>query len=286
MSTGIVSVALKAAGHTVVSAILLAVATGLWVALVVAVARAGLEQKSRAPNSLTLVAATAVVGTRLTLARVPAAGDAALLALAVTFWLALVIPGVLHRASPVTGSAFLPTVSTQALVVLASTLAIRHQAAWLEIAALGGLALGLVLYLPVLVRFDFRQLLAGRGDHWILGGALAISTLAAANLAASAQPVGLGSLKGTLEDVALALFAAAAACLVVLLTGEALRPRPAFDERRWSTVFPVGMYAASGLAVAHLTGSGALRNVADAWTWLAAALWLAVALAQARVSFG
>jgi hypothetical protein len=46
------------------------------------------------------------------------------------------------------------------------------------------------------------------------------------------------------------------------------------------------MYAASGLAVAHLTGSGALRNVADAWTWLAAALWLAVALAQARVSFG
>jgi tellurite resistance protein TehA-like permease len=282
MSTGIVSVAVKADGHSTVSSGLLAVAIGLWVVLVLAVARARFRKESLSARSLTLVAATAVVGTRLTLGGAPTAVGGALLALAVTFWIALVVPGVRHRATPTTGSSFLPTVATQALVVLASTLAVRDHAAWLAIVALAGLALGLGFYLPVLARFDLRQLVAGRGDHWIMGGALAISTLAAAQLVTSTRSVGLGALTGGLEDTALALFAAAAGCLVVLLAGEAARPRPAFHHARWSTVFPVGMYAACGLAVARVTGSHAIEDFADAWTWVAAALWLSVALAQVR----
>jgi hypothetical protein len=34
----------------------------------------------------------------------------------------------------------------------------------------------------VISRFDLRQLVVGHGDHWITGGALAISTLAAGKI--------------------------------------------------------------------------------------------------------
>jgi hypothetical protein len=54
----------------------------------------------------------------------------------------------------------------------------------------------------VISRFDLRQLLSGLGDHWITGGALAISTLAAGNIASGARTLGiLGHGGGALEDL-------------------------------------------------------------------------------------
>jgi hypothetical protein len=50
--------------------------------------------------------------------------------------------------------------------------------------------------------------------------------------------------------------------LPVLLLDEALHPRPRYDVRRWSTVFPVGMYAACSFAVAtrYHRASGRARS--------------------------
>jgi tellurite resistance protein TehA-like permease len=54
-----------------------------------------------------------------------------------------------------------------------------------------------------------------------------------------------------------------------LIAGEALRPRLSYDVRRWATIFPLGMYAASGVAVSQVTGITGIGVFARAWTWLA-----------------
>ena len=70
--------------------------------------------------------------------------------------------------------------------MLAATLATSEHTRWLLIAALVAFGLGLGLYVFVIARFDLHQLVVGRGDHWITGGALGISSLAAARLAGGA----------------------------------------------------------------------------------------------------
>jgi hypothetical protein len=67
------------------------------------------------------------------------------------------------------------------------------------------------------------------------------------------------------------LAAAALAWLPVLIAGELAAPRAGDPGKRWSTVFPVGMYAAMAFAVG-------LTGFARVWTWVALAVWaLAVA---------
>jgi hypothetical protein len=79
------------------------------------------------------------------------------------------------------------TVSTESLAVLSATLAARDRADWLLYAALIPLLLGLGFYAVAMSRFDLRQLVIGRGDQWITGGALAISALATADLTLAAH---------------------------------------------------------------------------------------------------
>jgi hypothetical protein len=86
-------------------------------------------------------------------------------------------------ATPTIGVSFVLSVSTESLAVLSAGVAAAEAARWLLVAALAPFVLGLAFYAFVIARFDFRQLAVGRGDHWITGGALAISTLAAARIA-------------------------------------------------------------------------------------------------------
>jgi hypothetical protein len=121
--------------------------------------------------------------------------------------------------------------------------------------------LGLGLYVVVIARFDVRQLAVGRGDHWITGGGLGISSLAAARLAIGAAALGvLGGRGSPLEDIAVVLWVLSMLWLVVLLLAEARWPRPAYEARRWSTVFPLGMYAASGFVVGVVAHAGVVRG--------------------------
>lgn len=76
-----------------------------------------------------------------------------------------------NLATQTVGVAFMLTVSTESLAVLAAALAVGERAAWLLYAALASFLLGLGLYLVVLRRFDFRQLLTGCGGHWVTSGA-------------------------------------------------------------------------------------------------------------------
>lgn len=291
MSTAIVSVVLDLEHHGRLSRAVFALALVLWLALAVlltlglACERDRVRREARSPSSFTLIAATAVIATRLALAGWDGVAEV-LLAGAAAAWLVLLVPVARHWTTPTSGVSFLPVVAIEALAVLASTLALRRHAGSLAAASFAPLLLGLVLYLCIAARFDRRQLVVGRGDHWIAGGALAISTLAAANITLAAHALGLGG--GTaqaLRDSVLALWLAAMLWLPLLAVAELLRPRLAYDIRRWSTVFPVAMYAASSIAVARLVDSTAIRDFAHAWTWVALGLWLTTAATEGRMVF-
>jgi tellurite resistance protein TehA-like permease len=50
--------------------------------------------------------------------------------------------------------------------------------------------------------------------------------------------------------------------------------------RRWATVFPVGMYAASSFDVGQVAGVPGVTDFARVWVWVAFALWLLVFVAM------
>src|SRR5689334_9670935 len=99
MATGIVSVALRLTGYEVLSGIAFAVACAVWLGLAVSFTVRLLWERERwlaeagTPGSLTAVAATAVLGTRFSVAGRQTVAEA-LLALATVLW-----PGLLVRVT-------------------------------------------------------------------------------------------------------------------------------------------------------------------------------------------
>jgi tellurite resistance protein TehA-like permease len=288
MATGIVSVGLSLDGHETLSRILLGVDVALWLGLC-AIFLARLlwqrprwHEESRLPAGLTAVAATAVLGTRLSLLGADVL-PYVLLVLALCLWLVLLPPVLGHWQTPTLGASFVLAVSTESLAVLAGQLALSEGVDSLAAAALVPLVLGLVAYGFVLARFDFRQVVAGRGDHWVAGGALAIAALACAHIAQAASgSAWLDALRPTLEDASLALWAAAACWLPVLIACELVSPRLSYDPRRWSTAFPVAMYAACSFAVGDAAGADGLVTFARVWIWVAVAVWVVVGAGMLR----
>lgn len=268
MASGVVSLDLAAGGWDAASLVPLAGAAAVWM---VALARGEL---TRGPAG---VAATAVLGTRLIVAGASAA--AWLLAgAAVTLWM-WVVPRTVARApapgavvlAPLwaravslaavrvreSGAAFLPAVATQSLAVLAAEL--PGVPRWSAIALF---LAGLALYARAVIAFDPRELLRGRGDHWIAGGALAISALACARVG--------------WRDASVVLWVGAMVWLPALVAGELVRPRLVGAPERWSTVFPLGMYAAMSFAVAAPGGPDWIGAFARGWTWVAVAAWAVI----------
>ncbi|MER6361728.1 tellurite resistance/C4-dicarboxylate transporter family protein [Kitasatospora sp. NPDC001527] len=284
MATGIVSVGFHLAGFDALSVADLWIAGLLWLLLALAFTalllgdRRGWTARAQTPPALTAVAATTVLGVRLDQLGWTAAA-AALLVAAAASWPVLLTSVLRHLGRRLPGAAFLICVATQGLAVLAATLA-PHTADWLAWAALPVFALGLVLYGDALVRFDLRQVTAGSGDHWVAGGAMAISALAASKLLASGVWDGGGHT--ALRVVTLVLLGVALAWYAVLAVAEVLRPRLRYDLRRWSTVFPLGMTAVASLSASAAAGVDWLDPLGRALLWVAAAVWLVVAVGALR----
>jgi tellurite resistance protein TehA-like permease len=286
MSAGIVSIALWLDHRETLSRILLVVAATLWLTFAVLVpVRAVLDRRRflpdvRTPVALGSVAGAATLGTGLTTILGWTWAGIALLAIALLLWFALLAPVLRNWKTPTVGASLLLAVSTESLAVLAATLAPSEHAQWLLVCALVPLALGLGFYAVVMSRFDPRQLGTGRGDHWITGGALAISALAAGKIAAGAKALTiLGGGGDFLRDLAVVLWGLAILWLPLLLLAEALRPRLHSDVSRWSTVFPLGMYATCSFVVGAVASSGAITSFARVWVWVAVAAWTVVFVA-------
>ncbi|HVS99693.1 MAG TPA: tellurite resistance/C4-dicarboxylate transporter family protein [Solirubrobacterales bacterium] len=288
MGTGIVSIGLSLDGQEALSRVLLVLDGATWLTLAVLLPARAVRDRERfrgdirTPAAFTAVAGTAVLGTRLALLGWDWAG-VVLLVVALAVWLGLIGPVLRHWRTPTVGASFILTVGTESLGLLAATLAHGYRAEWLLDAALVPFLLGLCFYPWVLCRFDFGQLAVGEGDHWVTGGALAISTVVAGRIVLAYQAVepGGGAL-GALRGVSLALWVVALAWLPVLLVAELRRPRLRYGVRRWSTVFPVGMYAACSFVVGTALPAAAITRFAEVWIWVAVAVWAVVATGLLR----
>ena len=280
MATGIVSVALRLVHATLLSSALLVLTAAVWVLLGAAVLAhaAGAPHRwrdaARQPAALTAVAGTAVLGTRLLLLGWMWAGWP-LLALALILWLALLPFSAIGHAAA--GAGFLLVVAPQSLAVLAASLAGSIGSLALAVAALAPFVIGLAAYPVTLVRFDFEQLRTGRGDHWIAGGALAISNLACGEIARAliahrawgGEPLRVGTT---------ILWACSVAWLPVLVVAELHWPRLRYHVTRWATVFPLGMYAVMSVTAGEVTNTRAFIDFGHVTAWIAFAVWCVVAL--------
>jgi tellurite resistance protein TehA-like permease len=280
MSCGVVSIDLSLDHQAVLSAILLWFSAAVWLLLAVMMAVAlacrsdRLRREATSPVALAAVAATAVLGTRFAQRGWHLAAEV-LLALAATGWAALLVPVLAHWTTPTTGTSFVAGVATDGLAVLSATLAIPYRAGWLVAAAIVFLLLGLALYVFTLARFDWHQLLSGYGDHWVAGGALAISALSAGLISKAASALGrAGPGHRVLSTGALVLWGLAMAWLPVLVVSEVVRRRLDYDIRRWATVFPLGMYAACSITVGQVARAGGITGFGRVWTWVALAATL------------
>ncbi|MCX3058358.1 tellurite resistance/C4-dicarboxylate transporter family protein [Streptomyces beihaiensis] len=290
MATGIVSVGLHTVGPEALSVLLLALGSALWLVLAYDYTdrfvrdRARWEREADSPPALTAVAATTVLGTRYALLGWDWLAGV-LLVIAVVVWPVLLYVVVRHWRPRMPGAVFLGTVATQGLAVLGATLSARLGVAWLGYAAMVMFWFGLVVYVAAFMRFELRQVLTGAGDHWVAGGALAISTLAAAKLVLADRAEGLWNTDESqvLRDMCGLLLASAAAWYVVLAVAELVEPRPRYDVRRWSTVFPMGMTAAATLAVATAVDTSWLTGPGRVLVWIGLAAWLAAAVGAGRV---
>ncbi|MEY9860698.1 tellurite resistance protein TehA-like permease [Catenulispora sp. GAS73] len=285
MATGIVSVGLRQVGAGVLSDVALALAGVLWLALAEDFGRRLLWQRqrwaseSRTPAALTGVAATTVLGVRISLAGwQPVA--VALLILATLLWPLLLWAVLRHLTPHMPGAVFLICVATQGMATLSATLAAALPARWLFWPALVLFVIGLGLYLYALGHFDGSAVRDDAGDHWVAGGALAISALACAKLTEAKSWT--GSLHSTLQVTALVLIALAWLWYVVLAAAEVRWPRLRYDVRRWATIFPMGMTGAATSEVAKATGWSHLTGVGHTLVWIAAAAWLLVFIGLVR----
>ncbi|WP_260684122.1 tellurite resistance/C4-dicarboxylate transporter family protein [Rhodococcus sp. KBS0724] len=288
MSSGIVSVALHLVGFETFSLVWLVIGAVIWLVLSVVFASRLIDDRARwvdeadTPPALTGVAATTVLGTRVVLLDWDLVGYAAL-AIALVAWIVLIPAVIRHWTSPTVGVHFLLCVATQGVAVLGATLAATTTAHWIAIPSAAAFVLGLGFYVLVLVRFSFNQLRVGAGDHWVFGGALAISTLAAGKLSAAAQAVGWPeSLHLLFQRSSVVLMILVLGCYGVLVVCELIWPRLKYDVRRWSTAFPMGMTSAASLTVAATASAPWLKPVGQVLVWPAVALCVILLIASAR----
>ncbi|MEV0246938.1 tellurite resistance/C4-dicarboxylate transporter family protein [Nocardia sp. NPDC050712] len=277
MATGIISVGLHLAHADLASRVGLGIAVAGWVVLAADFAdrllwhRSRWETEAATAPALTGVAATTVLGTRLSLAG--AQGLAVLLlVIALAAWPVLLVLVIRQWNRRMPGAAFLVCVSTQGLAVLTATLAQAGAGDWLMPVALVFFCLGIPLYAAAFTHFDLGQIWRGAGDQWVAAGALAISALAASKLVA--WPHWTGVPHTVLRVVTLVLLGLCLVGYVILLAAEVIDRRPGYNIRRWATVFPLGMTAVASLSTAAALDIPGLHTLGIVLLVIAVAVWV------------
>lgn len=296
MATAILSTACRDAGLEVISIVLLVLSLLAFVPLavldlrrarhpLVLLHRAGFPGQGFA--ALGFVADTCVLGARLVspsgVTRVVAS---VLLGVGVLVWIAIVVALAdhcqrvrLHRAR---GEWLLAVVATEGIAILASDLAAGGYPHTLREAAGATCALGILIYLVLVVVLALRLVHAPltpwelSPDWWIVMGAPAIIGLAAADV----YPIS----PGPAGAATLACWAAATVFFPVLVAAEVWRARrrtvPHFTPARWTMVFPLGMYSAMCQQAGNTLTIPWMGELGRWWLVIGLGAWLAVAAGE------
>jgi tellurite resistance protein TehA-like permease len=270
--------------------------------------RADFRNHARAPGWFTCVAGTAVVGSGSVALGVHGALPSVLLALAAAAWLVLtyaVFAGLATaREKPalahgIDGAWLLAVVATQSLAVLAALLspgAAQPARLDLNFMALCGWLVGgmlytwlmtLIVYRALFFRFEPSDLTP---PWWINMGAMAISTLAGAQLviAAPDAPM-LQSMLPFLRGGTVLYWATGTWWLPLLVVlsvwRHVLRREPLrYALAQWSAVFPLGMYSVATGKLGLALDLPFAATVSTVFFWIALAAWLAAAVGWLRAT--
>jgi tellurite resistance protein TehA-like permease len=264
-----------------------------------------LRSHQRAPAFFTAVAGTGVLAGGLLALDLGVAPAAALGALALALWLSLtyaVFAAVITAEEKPSlergmGAAWLlAVVACQSVSVVAGALSGHVPQPWrlqLNFLALCTWLFGGMLYTWVIALIFYRALFFRFAPadlappYWIAMGAMAISTLAGAQLVLDAQQAPLlTALLPFLKGFTILYWATGTwwlPLLVVLTVWRYLVRRDALgaDTLDWSAVFPLGMYSAASTQLAAAIALDFLRPLAAVFFWIAVVAWSATLLAKA-----
>lgn len=311
MATGIISVGLDLEGFVVLSRMLLVVCSLAFVALLALTGWRFLAYRSavrddftdprRGFGFFTFVAGTNVLGVRLGLAGFHDA-TAALLVVAGLAWFVLgyTVPwtAVLGRQerpvlSTANGTWFIWGVASQSVAIAAATLEPVFDPARRELAVLAIMSwsVGVFLYGATGLLVSLRLMLYQFGPeeltppYWVAMGALAITVLAGARIVEMADAPMVAVTRGLIAGLAVVFWAFATWLIPVLVAAgwwrHVRRRVPLrYEATLWSIVFPLGMYAVSGIYLGRADHLPVVEAVGATELWVAFAAWVVVFIAM------
>ncbi len=316
MATGVISIGLRLRGLDAPALALLGLNLAAWAVLWVLTALrllrsprrfgADLVDHLRGPGFFTMVASTAVLGSQLVLLTASLRLAIALLALAGLLWVGLTYSifaaFTIKEDKPaldrgISGNWLLAVVATQSLAVLAALIAAhlaQPRRLELNFFALSMWLWGGMLYIwmmsLIFYRYTFFHFSPGdlTPPYWINMGAMAISTLAGAQLIANAADAPfLHSLLPFLKGFTVFYWATGTWWIPMLLVlgvwRHVYKRFPLrYDPQYWGAVFPLGMYAVGTRQMAGMMELDFVGWLPTLFQAIAIAAWSAVFIGLLR----
>ena len=308
MATGIVAIAAHMHGLRLVARGLFWLNVGAWFVLwalsLLRMARhprrffGDMVDHLRGPGFFTMVAGTAVLGSQFVIFEADYRLAMVLWVLAVALWIGLTYTiftaFTIKENKPaldkgISGAWLLAVVATQSLTVLSALLAAHAAPPWkleLNFFALSMWLWGGMLYIwmmsLIFYRYTFFRLAPGdlTPPYWINMGAMAISTLAGAQLIAMAGGSSLlGALLPFLKGYTLLYWATATWWIPMLLALGAWRylfhkVPLTYDPLYWGVVFPLAMYTSSTYRLGEALQMPVLLTMPHYFIALALTAWM------------